>query len=155
MRRKLCFRSKSNSPRGTVVSLIPSSIMDILLLAQKVDPAGGGGGANVADGGAGNPLQMTLPLIVFAVLFYVIMIRPHQKEQHERQQRLNALKKNDKVVTVGGIIGTIVDLSNDGKRVTLKVDDGTRIKFTRSSIHGAYEESSGEVKEVQTKDKAE
>jgi len=51
------------------------------------------------------------------------------------------LKKNDKVLTVGGIIGTIADLSNDGSRVTLKVDDGTRIKFTRSSIQGLYSEN--------------
>ena len=86
-----------------------------------------------------------MPLVMFVVIFYVIMIRPQQKEQHERQQRLDALKKNDKVVTVGGIIGTVVDLSNDGKRVTLKVDDGTRIKFTKSSIQGLYDETDGET----------
>ena len=89
-----------------------------------------------------SPLGM-LPVLAFGViLFYFIMIRPQQKEQRRRQELLNDLKKNDKVQTIGGIIGTVVDFSNDGTRVTLRVDDGTRIKFVRSSIQGPYEEAS-------------
>ena len=127
------------------MSSISSSLMKFLLLAQDANPAGGanGGGANAGDPG-GELLRIAPMLIMFVVLFYVIMIRPQQKEQHEREERLSALKKNDKVLTIGGIIGTIVDLSNDGKRVTLKVDDGTRIKFMKSSIQGPYDESEGE-----------
>lgn len=87
-------------------------------------------------------MQMVPMLIAFVVMFYFIVLRPQQREQKERAQRLASLKKNDKVVTIGGIIGTIVDLSGDGARVTLRVDDGTRIKFTRSSIQGPYEEKS-------------
>ena len=98
-----------------------------------------------ANGPPPNPLIQAVPMLVmFAVLFYLIMIRPQQGEQKERQERLEALKKNDKVLTIGGVIGTIVDFSGDGKRVTLRVDDGTRIKFTRSSIQGLYNESDGE-----------
>jgi len=112
---------------------------DLLMFAQAE------GGAGPAPDGAvqpqsGNPLQMLPLLAIFAVMFYLIMIRPQQREQRERKEKLEALKKNDKVLTIGGIIGTIVDLSNDGARVTLRVDDGTRIKFTRSSIQGPYNE---------------
>ncbi|MEQ9406286.1 MAG: preprotein translocase subunit YajC [Fuerstiella sp.] len=116
------------------------AILDVLTFAQD------GAGAAPADGPGvpgeqANPLvQMAPMLIMFVVLFYFIVMRPQQKEQRKRQELLGALKKNDKVLTIGGIIGTIVDFSGDGQRVTLRVDDGTRIRFTRSSIQGPYDE---------------
>ncbi|MEZ6129666.1 MAG: preprotein translocase subunit YajC [Planctomycetaceae bacterium] len=122
---------------------VKSAVVQTLSLAQG-DAAPGGGAAQV------NPLvQMAPMLVMFVVMFYFIVLRPQQREQKERAARLASLKKNDKVLTIGGIIGTIVDLSNDGTRVTLRVDDGTRIKFTRSSIQGPYEEKS----ESETSDK--
>lgn len=87
-----------------------------------------------------NPVIQFLPMILIGLFFYFILMRPQQKEARRRQELLAALKKNDKVVTAGGLIGTIVDISGDGSRVTLKVDDNTRIKFLRSSISGPYEE---------------
>ena len=116
------------------------------MFAQNDGGAGAPAGGAPA-GGAGQPevnplVQMAPMLIMFVVLFYFIVMRPQQREQRRRQELLNALKKNDKVLTIGGIIGTIVDFSNDGQRVTLRVDDGTRIKFTRSSIQGPYDEKS-------------
>jgi preprotein translocase subunit YajC len=124
---------------------LQNAATDLLMFAQA---DGGGAGAVPANGAAGpsvNPLvQMAPMLAMFAVLFYFIMIRPQQREQKDRKQKLDALKKNDKVLTIGGIIGTIVDLSGDGKRVTLRVDDGTRIKFTRGSIQGLYDDSDGD-----------
>jgi len=115
------------------------------LLAQEVTgadtsnaPAGDGPPPTVAEG-FGSMVPM---LVAFMVMFYFIVMRPQQKEQQKRKDLLGDLKKNDKVLTIGGIIGTIVDFSNDGARVTLRVDDGTRIKFTRSSIQGTYDEKS-------------
>lgn len=87
-----------------------------------------------------NPVIQFLPMIVIGLFFYFILMRPQQKEARRRKELLAGLKKNDKVVTAGGIIGTIVDISTDGTRVTLKVDDNTRIKFVRSSINGPLEE---------------
>ena len=107
----------------------------MLLLAQ--------GDAAPNAGPPANPLlQMAPMLAMFVVLFYLIVLRPQQREQQQRRDMLSGLKKNDKVVTIGGIIGTIVEFSGDGSRVTLKVDDGTRIKFTRSSLQGPYDEKS-------------
>jgi preprotein translocase subunit YajC len=117
-----------------------SAFLNVLTFAQDgAAPPGGAGGGN---GAPANPLVELAPmLMMFAVLFYFIVMRPQQRERKKREDLLGQLKKNDKVLTVGGIIGTIADLSNDGSRVTLRVDDGTRIKFTRSSIQGPYSEN--------------
>ncbi|MGQ0635274.1 MAG: preprotein translocase subunit YajC [Planctomycetaceae bacterium] len=84
--------------------------------------------------GGGSELVMFAPFLVIAVLFYVLLIRPQRREQATREAMLSALKKNDKVVTIGGMIGTVANISADGQEVTLKVDDNTRIRMVRSSI---------------------
>ena len=85
---------------------------------------------------AASPYLQFLPILIIGFFFYIILLRPQQREQRRRQELLNTLKKNDKVVTTGGLIGTIADISTDGKIVTLRVDDSTRIKFLRSAIQG-------------------
>lgn len=77
---------------------------------------------------------MFLPLVAMAVLFYFLLIRPQRREQANREAMLSALKKNDRVVTVGGMLGTVANISADGQEVTLKVDDNTRVRMVRSSI---------------------
>jgi preprotein translocase subunit YajC len=74
------------------------------------------------------------PMILIAVFYYFMLLRPRAAEDRKRKAVLDGLKKNDRVVTAGGIIGTVTQVSTDGKEVTLKVDDSTRIKFRRSSI---------------------
>tara|TARA_R110002072_G_scaffold179059_1_gene335003 strand:- start:29203 stop:29562 length:360 start_codon:yes stop_codon:yes gene_type:complete len=74
------------------------------------------------------------PMIMIAVFYYFMLLRPRAAEERKRKEFLENLKKNDRVVTAGGIIGTVAQVSTDGKEVTLKVDDSTRIKFRRSSI---------------------
>ena len=75
-----------------------------------------------------------LPFLPIIVLFFLLIVWPQRREQAKRDQMLNAMKKNDRVVTTGGMLGTIANISPDGKEITLKVDDNTRIKFLRSSI---------------------
>lgn len=82
-----------------------------------------------------------IPFIAIGLFFYFVLLRPQQAEKRRRQEVLNSLKKNDKVVTTSGIIGTIADISSDGSRVTLKVDDNTRIKFLRSAIQEPLKDS--------------
>ena len=93
-------------------------------------------GKNVANAAkdAPPPWMQFLPFIAIGLFFYFILLRPQQAEQRRRKELLTTLKKNDKVVTTGGMIGTIADISSDGTRVTLRVDDNTRIKFLRSAI---------------------
>ena len=83
-----------------------------------------------------------LPFAAIGLFFYFILLRPQQAEQRRRKELLTALKKNDKVVTTGGMIGTIADISSDGTRITLKVDDNTRIKFLRSAIQEPLKDGS-------------
>ncbi len=90
-----------------------------------------------AAGGDGQPVPFSFlspPILAMIVLFFFLMILPQRREQKQRDQMLKALKKNDRVLTSGGIIGTVANISADGKEITLKVDDNTRIKFLRSSI---------------------
>ncbi len=75
-----------------------------------------------------------LPMLAIGILFYFLMIRPQSREKAKRQELLNALKKNDKIVTIGGILGTIASVSPDSDEVTIKVDENTRLRILRSSI---------------------
>jgi preprotein translocase subunit YajC len=52
------------------------------------------------------------------------------------------MKKNDRIITIGGLIGTVASISNDGKEVTIKVDDNTRLKFLSNSIREVISEKS-------------
>ena len=85
-----------------------------------------------AQSGA-NPILSFLPLILMFVVFYFLLIRPQQKRQQEHAETLKALKKGDRVVTSGGIIGTIQTLQDD--YVVLKVgDQDTKMEVLRSAI---------------------
>jgi preprotein translocase subunit YajC len=79
---------------------------------------------------------MTQTIIMFGLMFaifYFLLIRPQQKKQRQRAAMLNAISKGDKVVTVGGLHGTIEEISDD--TVVLKVNDVTKLTFDRSSIN--------------------
>ena len=65
---------------------------------------------------------------------YILMDSPQRREKAKREAMLKNLKKDDRVVTIGGILGSVANISQDGKEVTLKVDDGTRIRFRRTAI---------------------
>ncbi|WP_054958155.1 preprotein translocase subunit YajC [Paenibacillus dakarensis] len=82
--------------------------------------------------GSGGILGLILPFVLMFVIFYFLLIRPQQKKQKSRNAMLSALKKGDKVVTIGGLHGTIVEITDDV--VVLKVNDVTKLTFDRSSI---------------------
>ena len=73
-------------------------------------------------------------MIAVFVMLYLIMFRGPKKKQQQQKQMIESLKRNDRVMTVGGIIGTVVDVKGD--EVTVKVDESTntKIKFTTASI---------------------
>lgn len=78
-------------------------------------------------------LMQFLPFVLIIAVFYFLLIRPQQRRQKERSQLLNSLKKGDKVVTIGGLHGTIVDLTDE--KATLKVGENSRLVFERSAIN--------------------
>ncbi|MBN2723561.1 MAG: preprotein translocase subunit YajC [Deltaproteobacteria bacterium] len=96
-----------------------------------------------SQGGCGgdNPFMSFGLLAVMMVVFYFFLIRPQQKKQKEHQGLLNALMKGDKVVTSGGILGTIVSIND--RIVTLEVGDKTKIKVLRHYIQGKQMDNKG------------
>jgi preprotein translocase subunit YajC len=89
-------------------------------------------GAEAGKGGAMGGILSFLPFILIIAIFYFLIIRPQNKKQKETKKMLDALKKGDKVVTIGGINGVITKVGET--TVTVQVDDSTKIKFTRSAI---------------------
>ncbi|MCZ6815071.1 MAG: preprotein translocase subunit YajC [Planctomycetota bacterium] len=86
---------------------------------------------------SGKPVGLFDYLPMFAVMgliFYFLLIRPQSKEKKKRAKMLSQIKKNDRVVTIGGIVGTVATVKED--EVTLKVDESnnTKITFTRVAI---------------------
>ncbi len=75
----------------------------------------------------GNPLLTFLPFIVLIVIFYFFIIRPQAKRQKEHQQMLQSLQKGDRIITSGGIIGTVVGV--DEEKIVIKVGSGEGVKL--------------------------
>ena len=97
------------------------SVMGSVAWAQGSAPAGGT-----------STLISFVPFILIFVIFYFLLILPQQKRQKKMRAMLEALKKGDKVVTTGGIWGTVTNLGKD--TVTLQVSDATKIKVQRDHI---------------------
>ena len=75
---------------------------------------------------------MLIPLGFMFLIFYLIVFRPQQQTQKAHAAMLKNLKKNDAVVTTGGLFGTVVNIKPES--VTLRVDDNVRIEVERSAI---------------------
>ena len=105
---------------GFLLSLFPS-----LARAEEQKQAASSGGG-LAD---------MLPMfVIMGALFYFMILRPQNKEKKQREEMLNALQKNDHVVTHSGIYGVVANVAGDD--VVLKVDESkdVRIKFAKSAI---------------------
>jgi preprotein translocase subunit YajC len=100
----------------------------------KVGEKDGGEEKKGGDGLFGGPLGM-MPLLIIMVLFFFFIILPAQRRQKKEQESVLAnLKKNDEVVTSGGIIGIVWLIKETEDEVTLKIDENARIKVLKSSI---------------------
>ena len=91
-----------------------------------------------AQNPTGNGLIAFLPLAIIMVIFYVLLILPAQRRQKKTQTMLSALKTGDKVVTTGGLYGTIVAL--DGDAVQLRIADQVKVRVARSAVAGIQTE---------------
>lgn len=98
------------------------------------------------NGGGGSSLMYAMLLAI--VVFYVILISGNRKDKRKRQEMLAAIGKNDRVMTIGGIIGSVVSVSDS--EVTLKVDESANVKITvvRSAIQKVLvdDEKPGEIR---------
>ena len=83
-----------------------------------------------------------LPLVLIMVVFYFLLIMPAQRRQKKTAQMLKALKNGDRVITNGGIYGTIVGLEDE--TVQLRIAEQVKIKLSRSAIVGLQPEQAKE-----------
>jgi preprotein translocase subunit YajC len=118
-----------------------------LLLAQgdAAAPEGGSGGFGLLL------LTYVLPISLF---FYLLIYRPQQQQARKQREMIDALKKNDRVLTAAGIYGTVVSVDGDGEKVVLRVDDGVKLTFSKSSVVRVVEASSEKPAELAEKPRA-
>jgi len=99
--------------------------------------------AQTSGGGVGGSNAFLTQIAFFAAIFaifYFLLIRPQQKQKKDREAMLSAVKKGDRIVTTGGLHGTVTGLSE--QTVTLRVSDQVKLEFDRSAV--------GRIVEVQS-----
>jgi preprotein translocase subunit YajC len=121
----LLSRSAGEEGKGVMIvtiSILASANLALALLAQS-QPGG---------------IALFLPLILIMVIFYFLMILPAQRRQKKVTEMLSGLKNGDKVITNGGIYGTIVGL--EGDTVQLRIAEQVKMKVARNAIAGMQAE---------------
>lgn len=84
-------------------------------------------------GGGGEGLAAFLPFVLIFVVFYFLLIRPQQKRAKDHRQMVKQLRRNDKVVTAGGIVGKVARAPDEGE-VEIEIAEGVRVKVVRETI---------------------
>ena len=118
--------------------LIVGLLITILALA--------GGCVAPAEGQEANPnstwYMLGFLVLIFA-LFYFVMIRPQRKRQKQQQEMMQGLQKGDRVITAGGIYGTIESVSEDS--VVIKVESGATMRVNKGSVAVRRDETTGRI----------
>ncbi|MDR1363731.1 MAG: preprotein translocase subunit YajC [Spirochaetaceae bacterium] len=107
-----------------------------------------------ADGAPASGMEQLIsfaPFILIIAIFYFLIIRPQNKKQKETQKMLSELKKGDKVVTIGGIHGSIASVKDNS--VLIKVDDNVKIEISRSAVASITSAAKEEKPEAQIEEK--
>ncbi len=102
-------------------------------------------------GGAGGGEFFWFPLVLIFAVFYFLLIRPQQKKMKEHREMLAAVRRGDKVVTGGGIIGTIAKVVSDDE-LQVEIAEGVKVKIARSTLASVMSKTEP-VKEPEKKEK--
>ena len=103
---------------------------------------------------AASPLGGLVPLILMFVVFYLIVILPQQRQDKQRRERVNAVKKGDTVVLEGGIIGRITNPDAGAGLTIVEIADRTRVKVIKEKIvdiHGGADAKKADDKKADSK----
>lgn len=103
-------------------------------------------------GGSGSLLMSMALIAIIFLIFYFLMIRPQNKKQKETEKMIAALKKGDKIVTIGGIHGVVS--STKEQTVIVKVDDNAKMEFSRSAIAQVITEAKDKTEKIEKKSKS-
>jgi preprotein translocase subunit YajC len=108
--------------------------------------------AQGAGGGGLDGLGGLLPLVLIFVVFYFLLIRPQQKKAKEHRETLSNLRRGDKVVTNGGLVGTITRVPNDTE-LMVEIADGVKVRVLRGMIAESLSKSDPAPAKSKDKDK--
>jgi preprotein translocase subunit YajC len=97
-----------------------NTLLNILLMAPP------------QEGSQSNPFMTFLPLVLIIVVFYFFFIRPQMKKTKEQKKFREAIKKGDKIITIGGIHGKIAEISES--TFVIEVEGGNRLKIEKSAV---------------------
>ncbi len=89
--------------------------------------------AQGAGGGGGGLLEAMIPLVLIFAVFYFLLIRPQQKKMKAHREMLSAVRRGDKIITGGGIYGTVTKVVNENE-LAVQIADGVRIRVSRGTI---------------------
>lgn len=124
------------------ICLVAGLLLAVLVLAvgctSLFGPTTSTNGTASGQSSSSSIWPMLIFLVVIFALFYFVMIRPQRKRQKDQQTMMAALQKGDKVITIGGIYGTIDSLSEDS--VVIKVEGGTTLRMSRNAVSVRREE---------------
>ncbi|MDR2596279.1 MAG: preprotein translocase subunit YajC [Treponema sp.] len=104
------------------------------------------------EGGSSSLLMSFLPFILIIGIFYFLIIRPQNKKRKETEKMLSALKKGDKVVTIGGLHGIVQNVKET--TVIIKVDDNVKLEFLRSAVSSVTAASKDEKIDDKSEDQS-
>ncbi len=106
--------------------------MPPLISSAYAQAAAGDGG--IASLIGGSPIGQFLPLILFFVVFYFLMIRPQQKSAKDLKARIAAVKKGDRVLTAGGIIGVVTRAREGATEVEVEIAPSVRVSVQKETL---------------------
>jgi preprotein translocase subunit YajC len=92
----------------------------------------------------GNMLVQLIPFVVIFVIFYLLIIMPARKKQKQHQNMISSLKGGERIITAGGIYGTVNRVMDD--RFEIQVDNNTKLQITKSSISAVLEIGGDKIK---------
>jgi len=95
--------------------------------------------AAAQPGQGGGGITAFLPFILIMFIIYFLMIRPQTKRQKEKDTMRDELKKGDKIITMGGIYGTVQGFKEKGRQAIIKIDNNTNITINKTAVAGLAE----------------
>lgn len=116
-------------------NVLPLKEEPLIGLAYAMGEVGG-------QGAQGGGFMSLIPLLLMFVIFYFLLIRPQQKKAKEHRELITNLKKGDRIITSGGLYGTVTGL--DDNTLTLEIAEKVRVKVVRANVVGFAGKSSAE-----------
>ncbi len=108
-------------------------------------------GASTQGTGGGSPMTLIFMIIAIFAVMYFLMIRPQQRQKRQHQDMLGQLGKGDKVVTSGGLHGTVAGIKDNS--VIVKIADNVKVEVNRSAISQIVSSKSSKTTQTQTQAK--